>query len=90
MKVSYLSDLDRLLVVEAQSHSVKLLSPELHKKEVLDLHSRDLDFRTQFAEGESNFSRKDPAFFVVAAAYNEPEQLVDWRYDNIVDLCMQQ
>ncbi len=78
-RAAYYPSIDRVLLVESQSHLLKFVSPELRRREVIDLHDRETDLYAStdsLDEGAKAVQAKDSKYFVMAAAYDEKDQIV--------------
>jgi len=78
-KVTYYPSLDRLLLVESQSHLVKFVSTNLKRKEVIDLFDKEVDYYNKsemIDDPNKHAPGKDQKYFVLAAAYDEKDQTV--------------
>ena len=78
-KATYYPSLDRLLLVEAQSHYLKFVTPELKRKEFIDLFSKETDLYDKGEAGDESEKIEQPRerkYFVLAAAYDETNRIV--------------
>eukprot|EP01022_Parablepharisma_sp_SALTPOND_P001157 TRINITY_DN105701_c0_g1_i1.p2 TRINITY_DN105701_c0_g1~~TRINITY_DN105701_c0_g1_i1.p2 ORF type:complete len:538 (-),score=58.24 TRINITY_DN105701_c0_g1_i1:2394-4007(-) len=73
MRVQYYPSLDRVLVTEGKSHLLRFLSPDMKKKEMIDLYAKDNDL---YNKDEIVDEPKKDTYFVLAAAYNEKDQML--------------
>lgn len=71
-RVVYYPALDKLMVTEGRTHCVKFISPDLKRKEIVDLYAKDLDVYNK----EDRSSRTENTYFVLSATYNEKDQMV--------------
>jgi len=78
MRVQYFPSLDRMMVTEGKSHSVKFLSPDLKHKEFVDLHAKDNDLynKDDLSEDTVKEGINSSNYFVLSAAYNEKDQIL--------------
>ena len=76
-KALYYPSLGQLLLIESRSHLLKFLSPELKKRDVIDLYSKDVDLYPKDSRMEERtFGQKEEKYFVLSAAYDERDSIV--------------
>ncbi len=78
-KSLYYTSLDRVLLVESRSHLLKLVTSDLKKKDIIDLYAKDINLYTNPDMNEEEIRGKgvkDENYFVLAASYNEKDQIV--------------
>jgi hypothetical protein len=92
-KALYYPSLNRVLLIESRSHLLKFVTPELKKKEIIDLYSKDIDLYTKDERGtERTFGQKEEKYFVLTAAYDEKDKIVTLTeaHSSIARLCVRQ
>eukprot|EP00826_Nyctotherus_ovalis_P020965 TRINITY_DN16679_c0_g1_i1.p1 TRINITY_DN16679_c0_g1~~TRINITY_DN16679_c0_g1_i1.p1 ORF type:complete len:407 (-),score=87.34 TRINITY_DN16679_c0_g1_i1:40-1260(-) len=70
LKVAYYESINRIFLLESKSHMLKYMTPNLRKKAVIDLYGKDADGE------ESANTAKNESYFVIAAVYNEKDELL--------------
>lgn len=75
-KLNYLNSLDRMLIIEEKTHSLKLVSPDFKKKEFIDLYSKEIDLYTKRDTGDDKFGKTKNTYFILAAVYNEKDEMM--------------
>lgn len=81
-RVGYCQGIDRMLFTENKSHTVKFVSSDMRKKEIIDLYAKDLDVYIKEEPTEEKLTGAENTYFVMAAAYNEAEQMVTNRFSH--------
>ena len=78
-KALYYPTIDKILLVESRSHYLKLVSPDLNKKEIVDLYAKDIDMVAKHDIGEEESRAKgfkDENYFVLSASYDVGDEMV--------------
>jgi len=72
-KVTFYPSLNKLLIIENQSHLIKLATPDLRIKEIINLFSKEYNFENTIMTK----SEKRVKYFVLSAGYSENDHLVN-------------
>lgn len=75
-KATYYPTLDRILLIEAKTHCIKLVGSDLQKKEVIDLYDKNIDVLTKERTNVEDGRAKEESYFVISASYAEKDEMV--------------
>eukprot|EP00826_Nyctotherus_ovalis_P048278 TRINITY_DN5663_c0_g2_i1.p2 TRINITY_DN5663_c0_g2~~TRINITY_DN5663_c0_g2_i1.p2 ORF type:complete len:197 (+),score=51.20 TRINITY_DN5663_c0_g2_i1:300-890(+) len=76
-KVAFYPSLNKLMIIENQSHLIKFASPDLHLKESIDLFNKQHNLLAE--DTIMNKSERRVKYFVLSAAYSENDKMVLYR-----------
>ena len=78
-RVIFYPSINRLMLVESQSHIIKFSSLELKRKEVIDLYEKNAEYIAKPInpeEGTKKVIDNNSKFFVMSASYSERDKIV--------------
>jgi len=79
-RAKYYPSIDKILLSESKSHLVKLVSPDMRKRDIIDLYARDIDLFNKndpMADIDNKLGGiKDEKYFVLSSSYDEKDQMV--------------